>query len=264
MSQNPYASTADFAMPQESRTSILAILSLVCSLVCVIPFLGLLGAILGIAAMFGISRSQGMLRGNGMAVTGIVVGLLVTVIWLGIGIGMAQFNGALGKRFIAPVSSVVQALEASDFKTARGSFDKSLNAAVTDEQMTAFVAAYQAELGHFRSMPQSLMEMFTAYSQVGPTMQTYQGGKGEIPLPATFDKGPAILLIEIPSNQAQPPKSGTWMPSLTNIGVLTPGGKEIWLQPLRGTPPSVPPAPAPSPGDGQTPPGEGQTPPGGG
>ncbi len=263
MSQNPYASNADFALPQESRTSILAILSLVCSLVCVIPFLGLLGAILGIAAMFGISRSQGMLRGNGMAVTGIVVGLLVTVIWLGIGIGMAQFNGALGKRFIAPVASVVQALEADDFKTARGSFDKSLNSAVTDEQMTAFVASYQAELGHFKSMPQSLMEMFTAYSQVGPAMQNYQGGKGEIPLPANFDKGPAIVLIELPTNQSQPPPSGTWMPSLTNIGVLTPSGKEIWLQPLRGTPPPPVPVPAPAPGDGQTP-ADGQTPPGGG
>lgn len=263
MSQNPYASNADFALPQESRTSVLAILSLVCSLVCVIPFLGLLGAILGIAAMFGISRSQGMLRGNGMAVTGIVVGLLVTVIWLGIGIGLAQFNGALGKRFMVPVSSVVHALEADDFKTARGCFDKSLNAAVTDEQMTAFVASYQVELGHFKSMPQSLMEVLTAYSQV-PAMQNYQGGKGEIPLPANFDKGPAVILIELPTNQGQAPQSGTWMPPLTNIGVLTPSGKEIWLQPLRGTPLPPAPAPAPAPGDGQTPPGDGQTPPGGG
>jgi D-xylose transport system permease protein len=60
---------------------VLAILSLVCSLICLIPGLGLLGAILGIAALFSISRSQGAVRGNGMAVTGIIaVGMLMLIV----------------------------------------------------------------------------------------------------------------------------------------------------------------------------------------
>lgn len=253
MSQNPYAANADFAPPPESRTSVLAILSLVCSLICIVPGLGLLGAILGISALFSISRSQGAVRGNGMAAAGIAIGLLLTVIWVGIGIGMAQFNGALGKNFIAPVAGVVQSLETGDYKTARASFDKSLDAAVTDEQIAAFVTAYQGELGHFQSMPRSLFEMITAYSQVGQRMQNYQGGPGEIPLPGNFDKGPAIVLIRVPTGQQNPPTSGTWMPSLTNIGVLTSSGKAIWLLPPNGSAP-LPPPPAPAPGTEQTPP----------
>lgn len=252
MSQTPYASNADFAPPPESRTSVLAILSLVCSLVCIVPFLGLLGAILGISALFAISRSQGAVRGSGMAAAGIAIGLLVTVLWLGIGIGAAQLNGMLGKQFLAPVGSVVHAMEAGDYKTARSSFDKSLDAAVTDEQIAAFVASYQAELGHFKSMPQSLLDMITAYSQVGQSMQNFQGGPNEMPLPGNFDKGTAILLIEGPANRTpNPPRSGNWVPSLTNIGVLTSTGKKIWLYTPAGAPPIPPP---PAPGGDQTPP----------
>jgi hypothetical protein len=255
MSQNPYAPNADFAPPPESRTSVLAILSLVCSLVCIVPGLGLLGAILGISALFSISRSQGAVKGSGLAAAGIAIGLLLTVIWVGIGIGAAQFNGALGKRFIAPVAGVVSSMEAGDFKTARTSFDKSLDASVTDEQIAAFVSAYQAELGHFKSMPQSLLEMITAYSQVGPAMKNYQGGPGEIPLPGNFDKGPAIVLIEVPTNQQQnPPTAGTWVPDLSNVGVLTPTGKKIWL---RTPTPPAPSTPEPPPGEAPPPSGGG-------
>jgi hypothetical protein len=256
MSQNPYAQSADFAPPPESRTSVLAIISLVCSLICIVPGLGLIGTILGISALFGISRSQGAVRGNGLAVSGIVLGLIVTVLWICGLIGAAQVNQMFGKAFIGPVGNVVQAIEAGDYKTARQSFDPALNAAVTDEQIKAFADAYQAELGHYKSMPQSLMEMFGAYSKVGPQFQNYQGRgtPGEVPLPAAFDKGDSLILIQMPTNgRQQQPTAGNWVPSISNLGVLTPAGKEIWLLPLPGsapTQPGDPDAPAPPSGGG--------------
>lgn len=257
MSQNPYAQTADFAPPPESRTSVLAILSLVCSLICIVPGLGLLGAILGISALFSISRSQGAVRGNGMAVTGVVVGLLVSVLWIGLGIGAAQLSQMFGKNFVGPVGSMVTAIEAGDYKTARQSFDPRLNAAVTDEQIKAFADAYQAELGHYRAMPKTLVEMIGAYGNIGPRLQNYQGGApgGAMPLPATFEKGDTLILIMMPQGPGARPHPGpsVWIPQLTNVGVLTPAGKEIWLVPVQGLPPPPPDAPG-SDGADQTPP----------
>lgn len=266
MSQNPYAQSADLIPPPESRSSVLAILSLVCSLICLIPGLGLLGAILGIAALFSISRSQGAVRGNGMAVTGIIVGLLVSVIWIGIGIAGAQFNAVFGRQFVAPVATLVQAMDRADYATARKSFEPALDAAVTDEQIAAFTTAYQAELGSYKGSPQSFGEMIRAYMQVGPAMQNAQG-PNQIPVPIEFTKGMSVVLIEINPQQGQPPPGGTWIPRATNIGVLTPAGKQIWLVPQLGSGtagPDTPGAPGAPTGEGDSPAGEDEPPADGG
>jgi hypothetical protein len=262
MSQNAYSQSADLIPPPESRSSVLAILSLVCSLICLIPGLGLLGAIMGIAALFSISRSQGAVRGNGMAVTGIIIGLVVTVIWLGILIAGAQFNAVFGRQFVAPVATLVQAMDRGDHATARKSFEPALDAAVTDEQIAAFTAAYQAELGSYKNSPQSLWEMIMAYAQVGPAMQNFQGGGNQIPVPIEFDKGMSVVIIEVDPSKGQPPPGGTWVPRAANLGVLTPAGKEIWLIPAPGAPPS--PSTPDAPDATEAPEGEGEPPADGG
>ena len=60
MTQNPYAQPPGFdtQSPVAARTSIAAILSLICAIFCV-PGLGILAIILGIAALFMIAASQG-------------------------------------------------------------------------------------------------------------------------------------------------------------------------------------------------------------
>ena len=85
--QNPYANDGmsggydEYAGPE--RTSALAVLSLILSLACCIPGLGLLGAGLGVGALIGISGSRGRVGGKGLAVAGIIVGILVSVAWVG-------------------------------------------------------------------------------------------------------------------------------------------------------------------------------------
>ncbi len=66
------------------RTSVMAILSLVCGLVCVVPGIGVLATIFGITSLVGINRSRGRVGGTGLAITGIVLGLLFSMIWIGI------------------------------------------------------------------------------------------------------------------------------------------------------------------------------------
>ena len=68
------------------QTNGFSIASLVCSCVGVIPFLGILGVILGITfgfiALGQIRRTGGVQEGRGLAIAGIVVGAAVTVGWI--------------------------------------------------------------------------------------------------------------------------------------------------------------------------------------
>ena len=92
MTQHPYAESTAGAdvFPEAERTSVMAILSLVCSLICCIPGLGILGSLLGVFALIGIGGSRGRVGGKGLAISGIIIGILMTVIWIGAFIGFNQ------------------------------------------------------------------------------------------------------------------------------------------------------------------------------
>ena len=61
----------------EPRTSRLAIASLACSLICCVPVTTIPGILLGVGAMLSISNNQA-LRGKGLAVAGILLGVIFT------------------------------------------------------------------------------------------------------------------------------------------------------------------------------------------
>lgn len=63
-------------------TSGLAVGSLICSLILCCPGLGLIGVILGLAAIPG--TGAGRKSGRGLAVAGIIIGLLSTALWVGV------------------------------------------------------------------------------------------------------------------------------------------------------------------------------------
>jgi uncharacterized membrane protein len=249
MSQTSYDSAADFAPLPEGRTSIMAVMSLVLGLVC-IPILGLIGVILGIAALFRISRSEGALRGQGLAVAGIIIGLLVSMAWMGIGIGAAYTNQMFTQTIANPAASVLRAIDQGDYQAARNALSLPQGTTVTDEQLRAIGAAYQSELGNFNSMPESLGDRFMAYMEVGPLMQNLQGTQNIVPIPARFDKGMALLLVQLPTGAPPPSQGGGNTVPLLNVGVLTPSGKELWLVPRAGDPGSPPPAEEPAAPEG--------------
>lgn len=236
-----------------SRVSALAVAALVFGIVCVIPGAGLLAVLLGVPALFVINASRGRLRGTGLAVTGVVLGLVASAMWVLLLSGAAWFNQWAGQQIFAPIAQTMEGIESGDRTKARAQLTPALSAAVTDADLDAFRTAYQAELGEYQSMPQSLLDMFRAYMNVGQTMQNYQQqkpGNTVFPAAALFKNGWGAVVIEGEHAVGQGP-GGQVMPRFINIGVVTPKGREIWLHdPAVPLPPAPAGAlPAPSPGE---------------
>lgn len=236
----------DIAAPQ--RTSILAILSLVFSLICLIPGTGVLAAIFGISALVGIKGSRGRVGGTGLAVAGLIVGLLFTMIWVGIAVGanslMQEFNG----KVVAPMNQAIIAMDAGDNTKLRAALLPEVNAAVTDQQINDFRTAYQAELGSCKGAPTSLMDFFPAYAQLSQQLQPLQGRNDMIPFPVNFDKGPALVVLWMKPGGTHTKTGGPDRLPFTNVTIYTTNGKEFSIVPLQQSlVPSTTGAPAASP-----------------
>lgn len=229
MSQNPYAQTSGFdgGAPAAPRTSVLAVLALVCSLVCFVPGLGLLAVVMGIAAIFMISGSQGRVTGKGLAVTGVVLGLLVSLLWGGGIIAAGKLNTMLGKQFMGSTTSFFQAAEAKNYAQARTHLNSPTT--VTDEQFDEFLTAYQAKVGTFTSMPDGLISLVGAYTKLqGFNMSTTPG---QFPIPAEFSNGTAVVILEMPTGKGYQTAPNPSAVPIMNIGVMSSDGTTVWLIP---------------------------------
>lgn len=239
MTQLSTASGEDgHAQGLRTRTSLLAIFSLIFSLICCVPGLGVLAVLLGVFGLVAIGRSKGRLEGTGLAVSGIVVGVLVSALWI---IALLGVRAMLGVYTGAP-SRIMMAIESAqaDFGEARSGMSTSVS--VSDEQFGAFRAAYREQLGAFRGTPQSIAELVQDWTQVGPLMQSYRGQNDAMPVPGRFEKGMGVIVIVF--DPSAPPRPGSAMPEPKNIIVLTPDGRSVTLLPEGGGA-----ATAPEPGE---------------
>ena len=114
---------SDFGSPtgvgqEPERTSILALLSMVSSLICCIPGLSILGTFMGIGALISIGGSGGRVGGRGMAWTGVIVGILVSMLWLGVALGGASMWSSV-KGMLQQIGEKFVAIESGDYDTAR-------------------------------------------------------------------------------------------------------------------------------------------------
>jgi hypothetical protein len=80
---NPYAQPTDGrgaygSSPAQPRLSGLAVASLVCSLIFCCPIVTLIGPLLGLSAIVSISAHPAERRGKGLAIAGIIIGLITT------------------------------------------------------------------------------------------------------------------------------------------------------------------------------------------
>jgi hypothetical protein len=263
MTQNPYAQPPGFdtSMSAPARTSVAAILSLVCALVCFIPGLSILAIILGIAALMMISSSQGRVTGKGLAISGIFIGVLVTLLWGAAVYGAKQLNQMFGQQFMGNATTFFQAVEAKNYSQARTLLNTPTNQqAPSDADFDAFVAAYQAEVGTFKSMPDGLFSLLGSYSKLQGF--NLQASPGQVPIPTEFSNGIAVVWLELPPGMnpgSTPTKSSI---PIVNIGVLSRNGKSIWLIPRPGAPSTSPTAP-PAGNAGHTPPTSPPPPPAG-
>jgi hypothetical protein len=239
----------------EQKTSVMAITSLVLALICFIPGLSVLAIVMGVAALLMISKSGGKLRGGGLAVAGLLVGVLVTAVWIAALVGMRQATKFFESQFIAPVATSLKALQAGDIAGAKKILDPAVSATLTDADFQKFKDGYTPELGDFEGAPDGIMQVFEGYSALGQQMQTFQGGGGNdrLPVPAKFKNGWALVTVYIDPQGGQ--AGGGTMISAKNLSVTTPSGKVVMLIPES---PTGVPAPVPAPGDGTDTPAPGE------
>ena len=228
------------------RVSILAVMGLVFSLLCFIPGAGVIASILGVAGLIGISGSRGRLSGRGMAIAAIVLGLIFSMIWAGVGLGGMKAWGGFKSTVLQPAGAVMSDIEAKNYTAARTKFDPAVAAAITDAQFDTFRDAYQAEVGAFQSMPNTVAELWTSYAAIGPSMQKFQPKPGQppslIPLPGIFSTGPALIVQHFDPKASQSSGGPLW----SNITVMSTKGTEVQLIGVPSTPetPATPTTPS--------------------
>ncbi len=224
MMNDPYAGggadAAVYAEPQ--RTSIMAILALVCSLiglvVCCIPGPEILGVLLAVISLVLIGGSGGRVGGKGLAIAALIIGVLMAIVKVGLYLMISAGVGLAAQNF----DTLMTDLQARDFNGAR-TLLVSPAADISDDEMELFVATYEAEFGAYQSAPKGLFDYIASFVDpaVSSQMQGYTGTGSEMPVPATFDSGlaPAIMQFD---QQAGPE-------AITDIIIIMPDGSELRL-----------------------------------
>ncbi len=213
---NPYANAGAAAHGNDipRRTSGLAVASLVCSLVCCIPALPAIGAILGLGSLVAMGRNV-MLRGRGLAIAGIVLGVLMTVghvvviPWLIRG-GLFVANGP-HLALSAGVSGDVAAFK-SNFHGA--------GATAPDAEAQAFLEAITARYGAIQG--------FGPPQQMGSTP-----GDPVVPFrySATFANGTVDVDVEIAFSDKQ---TGGFFYKINSIAIRDPDKGDLSYPPASG------------------------------
>lgn len=241
------------AEPPPARVSVLAVMSLVCSVLCCIPGLGGIGTVLGVAALVRIGQSQGRLAGRGLAISGIIIGLLVSTLWIAGALG-AQ---AMWRMAAGPVDNLVRAIEKQDYATARGFLQQSLQAAATDEQFAKFRDGMAADAGSVKGVTTNLLKLWGQYTELAQSpaftraMQSAQQQRGtgqaavegRIPMPVEFSNGLRAVVLEFSQSTSGGTPANPFAGSVTNLIFIKLDGSELRLLP--DTVPGSAPTPAP-------------------
>ncbi|HLP85651.1 MAG TPA: hypothetical protein VK157_14975 [Phycisphaerales bacterium] len=234
---NPYAALQRDDLLIERKVSVMAIVALVVAIlgfvVCIIPGLAGLGALLGVAALVIISQSDGRVGGRGLAIAAIVLGLLMTIFQIGLAIGIRQTMSKANTAFFGPLGGIMTEAEKKDLAKVQTYFTKPAADRITQAHVDAFADGVQAELGAFKGVPQGMFPLFSAYSQLGPIMQQFQGRNGSgdvIPVPVEFENGLALLAVQVDQSGKTPPPAGIMIP-LINAKIITASGKGFTLYP---------------------------------
>lgn len=242
MAHDPYSATADFgehdADSGPARTSGLAVASLVCSLICCIPGLSSIGALLGVFSLINIGKSDGRLGGRGLAIAGIVVGVILSVLWI---IAAAAYQSASAQ--YTSFGQVITHIDNNEFDQARGLLSQSTKPFATDEALIEFRDRYQAETGPHTKWPTGLIDGIV---KIFPLMADQQGSQPTMPyqktmpVPGEFVNGNHLVWFAL--NPPELDVSGA-RPAILNFAIQRADGDLIWLvdpDVLRSGPPAPP------------------------
>ncbi len=183
---NPFDPTAE----PEVKTSGLAIASLVCSLLFFCPITTLLGPLLGLIAIPVIS-SNPRRKGMGLAVAGILIGIVLTALWGFGGYKVYKFGYGFYEVVAKGPNDALVAGTTGDIATFKASF-YGPGASASDEEANVFLAALNTRYGTFTSSQLDEMEM----QNRGNTAQPGEP-KVEFPYLLTFSNGQVSADVEI-------------------------------------------------------------------
>ncbi|MBL0869371.1 MAG: DUF4190 domain-containing protein [Phycisphaerales bacterium] len=251
----------DVLLPPPTRTSFLAITSLVLSLICFIPTFSVLAVLLGALSLIFILNSNGRLSGRGFAIGGIVLGLIVTAFQVALLLGASSILGSMLRAASAPYAT----LETGDVKQFRTYLNTTASSTITDDQIKSFAASVKQAGGKVVPFNGNIITAFTMIRDVSnrftPNVQNRLNsaqsqkastGRDFFPLFVEFEKGSAIVLFEFDARSQPQPTGVTFSDflrgNITNMGLIAPDGREIWLVPdaAPGTNPLLPPSTTPA------------------
>lgn len=187
---------------EPERTSIAAILGLVCSCIgCCFGLTAIIGVFLSIFGIVGVSRSKGRVGGMGFAIAGLIIGLLMLALWGGI-LGATSYGlKAMDTEVVQPVFEMFGDLESDDFDSAR-SILVSPAADATDEELIVFRDGYLLMLGAAASTPNGILEYIGQVTDRGEVLAQYQGANNMIPIPMQFQNGDGLVVMFFDQNQS--------------------------------------------------------------
>jgi hypothetical protein len=233
MSENPYASYPsnhdDYGPAHDGpqRLSIPAVLSLVSSIVCCIPGMGVLAVLLGLLGMLSISRSNGRLTGMPAAVVGMALGVLVTVGQVVLAMGAGSLYNAYMVNMTPPIVNIVDGAIAGDVTAVRAEMTIGAAGQITDEEIVAFGRAFEEAYGPNATLPGGFAEWVSAigegFARSGAQIQGQ--AQSVVPVAIMTDAGGVVIFGSFDPG-GQPTRVFTY----ADLFVLLPNGEALMLR----------------------------------
>ncbi len=191
--------------PEPERTSLAAILGFIFSLGgCCLAVPALLAVPLCILGIVNISRSGGRLGGRGLAIAGLILGLLGLAAW-GSCLGGGVFSlRELESRTFDPTARVFEQLQQGQLDGVRANL-LAPAADVSDAELIAFREAYRATLGDYVGRPTGVADYFGAMPKWGPWQTVLSNpGPNAVPVLFNFQQGDAMVIVTMDPATGQP------------------------------------------------------------
>jgi hypothetical protein len=174
------------------------VLSFLCSIpCCFVPGAGLLGILFGALAVSFIAGARGRLSGRGLAIAGIILGIISTALWAYVTVGGVQAYTFWMKKMSPAASGIVVAAAEGKPAEARAFMTAGAQAEVDDARLAQFAAAIvavhgsvQGPSGDFGMLIESFQKTF---GNAGPSTPS-GGARGQQTVPFAFEtsSGPVL------------------------------------------------------------------------
>lgn len=241
MTRNPYAhptGPADDFLEPPPRVSALAVTGFVLSLLFCIPVFGLLGAILGAAALVSIAGSQGRKGGRGLAIAALILGVLGTFLWAALGFGFVRGVQQWKANVMTTVVRATEGLQTGDPAPLKRLLAAPASG-LDDAALLEFQTKTRERFGAMQGLPKDV-----GWSALGEAMAEAEKAQVRPPgigagVPVVFEKGRGTLVLVFDSQDAF--GRVIWGEKvdgkISNVAVIGPDGTILWLvDPATGIP----------------------------